>query len=350
MDKEMYKVTVGIPVYNAEKYVEKCILSVLNQTYRNIEILVVDDCGNDKSMNIIYELQKTHVNGSNIRVIVHSCNKGLSAARNTIIANASGKYIFFLDSDDFLSLDAIDVLFYAAEKYDSQVTYGSVRDIDISRDENNPIISYVNLPTIQLLGKDKFAEYVCQDIHYHIYVTSWNILFKTSFLMENNLKFVITRRGEDILFCSDFYPFVERAVLLENVTYNYLIRVDSLMGRQIRRNIDIAEIITQFRNDDYLTNRCIPLKNKSYYDVHCSKVVRYKFSTVCAVLKHRNQIDEKISNKLLKRNIKHPATLAEIYKFQHYRFFNLFFYVVAHLFPFLSVNIIKILGKLKGYI
>lgn len=344
------KVTIGMPVYNVERYLKKSLLSALEQTYSNIEVLVVDDCGNDHSMDIVYDLQKNHNNGGKIKVLKHSVNKGLAAARNTIIDNASGKYILFLDSDDYLSLDAVEILCSNADKYNSQVTYGSVRHVDISGDENNPVISYVKLPSVQLLEKDSFANYVCQDIHYHIYVTSWNILFLTEFITSNNLRFFITRRGEDILFCSDFYPLVERGVLLSDITYNYLLRTDSLMGRQQRQKISVEEVLIHLRNDDYLAQRCLSLKNKSYYDVHCSKVVRYKFSTICAVLKHKSQLSGEISNELLKKNLRHPATFSEILRFHRYRCFNLFFYFLSFLPASVVVAIIYLLGKKKNYI
>ena len=233
-----YDVTIGIPIYNVEGYVAKCMESALNQvTSCDIEILVVDDKGEDNSMKIVEEFSSNNANGSNVRIIRHEQNKGLSEARNTIIENARGKYILFLDSDDFLSLDAVELQFSAAKQYDTDVVMGSVRDIDITKDIDNPKITYVSVPDKQFIGEDEFAKFVCKDIHYHIYSTSWNILFKTEFLIKNKLKFV-TRRCEDILFCSDYYPLVERAVLLSNVTYNYMLRPGSILSRQGRGKIE----------------------------------------------------------------------------------------------------------------
>lgn len=345
-----YDVTIGIPVYNVEGYVAKSLESALNQeTSCQIEILLVDDRGIDHSMKVIEEIISKNPRGNIVKIIQHDHNMGLSEARNTIIKNALGKYIIFLDADDYLSLDAIELQYSAAKQYDTDVVMGSVRDIDITKDVDNPLITYVNVPDKHFFGKDKFAMFVCEDIHYHIYSTSWNILFKTEFLRTNGLTFV-TRRCEDILFCSDYYPLVERAVLLSNVTYNYMLRPGSILSRQGREKIDPKEIMVQLGNDDYLTEGCNKLRGKPYYEVHCSKVVRYKFSTVCAYLKHRSQIDGNIAFKLLRNNMKHPSKLHEILRYKRYRLFNLLFYVIGVMPPLLSVCVVYLLGKFRKYI
>ena len=84
-------VSIGIPIYNVELYIEKCLNSVFAQTYMNLEVLAIDDCGQDKSMDIVYDLHKTHPRGAILKIIKHEFNKGLGKARNTAINNASGK-------------------------------------------------------------------------------------------------------------------------------------------------------------------------------------------------------------------------------------------------------------------
>ena len=86
-------VSIGIPVYNVEPYIEKCLLSVLNQTYENLEILVVDDCGSDNSMQIVSKLQRNTPRGFCLRIITQSKNGGSGEARNAVINQAQGKYL-----------------------------------------------------------------------------------------------------------------------------------------------------------------------------------------------------------------------------------------------------------------
>ena len=102
------KVSVLIPVYNVEKYIARCLDSVLAQTFQDFEIIVVDDCGTDDTMHIVDEYaQKDH----RIKIIHHDKNHGPMVARQTAYINASGKYIIFLDSDDFLQPNAIETLY-----------------------------------------------------------------------------------------------------------------------------------------------------------------------------------------------------------------------------------------------
>ena len=87
-------VTIGIPVYNVEPYIEKCLLSVLNQTYQHLEVLVVDDCSTDKSLDVVLRLKEQHPNGHWIKVVRQPRNMGVSEARNVVIDLAKGKYLF----------------------------------------------------------------------------------------------------------------------------------------------------------------------------------------------------------------------------------------------------------------
>ena len=123
LPKEM-KVSIIIPVHNVAPYVEECIQSVLRQDYKNLEIIIIDDCGMDNSMELVEELVKN--SSRDIVILRHDYNKGLSAARNTGIKQATGDYIFFLDSDDFIETYCISVLVEIAKDcVDADMVYGS---------------------------------------------------------------------------------------------------------------------------------------------------------------------------------------------------------------------------------
>ena len=112
-------VSVIIPVYNVEKYLEECIDSVLAQTYQNIEIILVDDGSTDSSGLICDRYAEKNTNIS----VIHQKNSGLSAARNSGLNKANGDYIYFLDSDDYISADAIEKLFSIAENDKSDIVF-----------------------------------------------------------------------------------------------------------------------------------------------------------------------------------------------------------------------------------
>ena len=115
-DKEL--VSIIIPVYNVEKYIEKCLRSVMFQTYRNIEIIVVNDKTPDNSMDIVRRLA---AEDNRIVIFEHEVNSKQGAARNTGLKACKGEYIIFLDSDDVLTLDAVEILYKAIKKDNSDM-------------------------------------------------------------------------------------------------------------------------------------------------------------------------------------------------------------------------------------
>ena len=122
----MEKITIIVPIYNVEKYIKESIESAINQTYKNLEIILVDDGSTDSSGKIcdIYKQRDKRV------IVVHQKNKGLSGARNTGLDLATGKYIMFLDPDDMLELNACEVLYNFIEKTDAEFVTGNYRNMD----------------------------------------------------------------------------------------------------------------------------------------------------------------------------------------------------------------------------
>ena len=184
------EVSIIIPIYNVEKYVIDCLNSVLNQTFRNIEIILVDDCGKDNSMKLINDFLCEYKGDINISTVTHDKNKGLSAARNTGMNVSNGKYVYFLDSDDTLPPDAIEKLFMEAKKYQADVVMGNFNVVGAKW-------KYV-LKTIGYLNNNKkiFIDYLKN----RWFVMACNKLIKKSFLLDNGIEFKTNLLHEDILF------------------------------------------------------------------------------------------------------------------------------------------------------
>ena len=340
-------VTIGIPVYNVEPYIEKCLLSVLNQTYQNLEILVVDDCGSDNSMAIVSSLVQTHSRGTAVRIIKHVQNKGIGEARNTIIKECRGKYVYFIDSDDFMEPNAIELLCAQSEKYETDVAIASHRKVALNTGEELPTYQYKSFR--RFYGEDAFANYVCSDLRWHVAIVVWNILFSVDFLRTNNLLFA-GRKDEDALFLSDYYSEVKSAVIMPDITYNYVVRPDSIMGYMARKMIPIREIYERFNTDAIMTEHCARLRGRSFYDVHCARVMKHKFRAVCVALRHRKRFTEPLPNREICQELKHPATFEEILKFKRYRMFHIFFYSISRMPSSLTVLAAFIVGKLLRWI
>lgn len=118
MEDVNVKVTIGVPVYGVEKYMERCAVSLFEQTYPNIEYIFLDDCSPDRSIDILREvMDKFPGRAEDTKIIAHERNRGLAAARNTIVANATGEFIMWVDSDDYIDVHTVEKL-VAAQKRD----------------------------------------------------------------------------------------------------------------------------------------------------------------------------------------------------------------------------------------
>lgn len=340
-------VSIGVPVYNVEPYIEKSVLSVLNQTYPYIEVIIVDDCSTDNSLEVIENIKCSHPRGGDLKIYKNLQNSGPGVSRNKVIDVSSGKYVYFIDSDDFIDENTIEIMVNQAEIHQADIVIASMQAVYYDTNEIEPAFSYPSLKIIK--GEDAFANYVCSDLHSRIGISACNTLFDLSFLRNNNLRFA-ARKDEDALFLSDYYSEVKCAVLMPNITYNYLVRPGSIMGNQERAQIPVEEIRERFRTDRIMTNNCRRLKTRSFYDVHCSRVVKHKFRAACIALRHRNKFSEKLSDKEIRSEIIHPATFAEILNFKRYKFYNLFFFFICKLPSRMTVGICFVLGKLIRWI
>lgn len=340
-------VSIGIPVYNVEPYIEKCLLSALSQSYENLEILVVDDCGSDNSMAIVSGLIQTHSRGNIVRIIHHKLNKGIGEARNTIIKECKGKYVYFIDSDDFIEPNAIDLLCAQAEKFETDVAIASHRKVALKTGEELPTYQYKSFQLFQ--GEDAFANYVCSDLRWHVAIVVWNILFSVEFLRTNNLLFA-GRKDEDALFLSDYYSEVKSAVIMPDITYNYVARPDSIMGYMARKKIPIREIHERFNTDAIMTEHCARLRGRSFYDVHCARVMKHKFRAACVALRHRKRFTEPLPIAEIHQELSYPVSLSDALKFKRYLLLHLFFYINGKMPPFISIGVTYLIGKLIRWI
>ena len=120
----MHKISIIVPIYNVEQYIERCARSLFEQTYDDIEYVFVDDCSPDNSLNILYEVLNDYPHRiSNVKIIRHIENKGLTAARNSGLEVATGDYIAHCDSDDWVSTNMYEILLKKAIDCDADIVY-----------------------------------------------------------------------------------------------------------------------------------------------------------------------------------------------------------------------------------
>lgn len=349
--KYKFLVTVGMPVYGVEQYIRKCMLSVLNQTFQDdIEILAVDDLGPDNSIEIIKELQTTHPRGKNIRIITQPKNMGCWAARNRILEEAQGEYIFLLDSDDYISEDCIEKLYTEAKNNNSEAVYGSVKPVDVDGNYKEIGQDYLNQPYMVFNENDGLARFANQSIHPTFRDYIWNTLIKHDFIENNNIRFKKAKFCDDMICSCDMTPLVKNAVLIPDYTYFYVIRDNSLSNYQYRKTIKLDDIKEFIRIYSYLKDKCKVLKDKDYFETRCTKGIILMFYAVCGFLKNRERIEPKLENKTIRDAMRHPLKIHEILSFKKYKAINIAFYFLGVLPPSLAIRIIYTVGKKKKFI
>lgn len=346
------QISVGMPVWGVEKYIRRCLLSILDQDFEDMEVLVINDCTPDKSIDIVKEIISSHPKGNLVRIINQPHNMGCWAARNRILEEAKGKYILLIDSDDYFSDGAITKLFKKAEETNAEATYGSVFVVD---EDEKPIqnsgVDGINLPDVTLRGKDKLASFANDNIHklkLHNFI--WNVLLNSDFIKKHQLRFRKTKFWDDVLFNADMQPQVESATFLSDITYYYVIRPNSLSNFQARDIIKIEEIRQHINNQKYLKEQCLSLKEKPYFEIMMTKVVMAMLYTLIGVIRNRVKLSEPISNHEIHHAIRHPLSFMDIIKFEHYKTINLMLWMIGKMPSSLSVFMITFIGKAKKLI
>jgi glycosyltransferase involved in cell wall biosynthesis len=336
-----YDVTIGIPVYQAEKYLSRALESALAQSFPSIEFLIVDDGSTDDSLEIVKGFQKNHSRGTAIRLISHDQNLGVSAARNRIIEEASGFFLYFMDADDVIAGNTITLLMDNIQRYEAEIAFGSYEKI--GTDGKRDVYQY---PELQLLGEDKLAVFAYRK-YAGIQASACNYLVKTSLLRDNHHHFINTDYWEDFVFTFDLVTFVSRAVLLPDITYSYFCYENSLSRYQQRSQIPKEEILRNARTVNHLRETSSILYNKVYYPNRCYIIVMTGFYMALHVLKRRQNITPSISDGEIRAMLAHPATFRQICYFRQSRWKNLVLYLLGGLPAGLCVTLIHIIGKLK---
>ena len=215
-------VSVIIPIYNSEKYIIRCLNSVVSQTINDLECILIDDCGNDNTLSLIEKYLKEYNGPKQFKVIRHQNNCGVATARNTGIKAASGTYLFFLDSDDAIVEDCIESLLNLYRAYpDIVMAQGNAMD------ENGEISTYgchENVP--EYINKK-------EDILFYLLskLTSvpWNRLIKKSFVIKNSLFFLDGKVHEDMLWTYFVAKYADAIAYTNKSTYIYYTNANSIM-------------------------------------------------------------------------------------------------------------------------
>ena len=262
-------VSVIIPVYNCENYIEKCIESVLLQSYENFEMILIDDGSPDNSGAIC---DKYAEKDSRVRVI-HKSNGGVSSARKKGIENSTSAYISFIDSDDYIEPDYLEKLMNAAQKTDSDVVCCNCIDEGITGQPNICIEKEQTLDSVQSMLDCYFSG---QRFAYVI----WGKVFKKS--IAEKLEFVKIRYTEDTHMMLQAFTLSKKISLIPYSGYHYIAQPDSAMAVSKLFNVCMDSLVTT----EFLLKLSIKTGEK-YAEIAKKKAVTTLFNTLSACAKQQ---------------------------------------------------------------
>lgn len=249
----MPKASVIIPVYNAEKYLRQCLNSVLNQTLNDIEIICVDDGSSDTSISILEEYAR---NDSRVNVLKKN-HSGAGAARNLALSKALGKYVYFMDADDYCDISLLEKTVYQAELVGADiVVFGFYRVDEVTGKRtafSGMNVSYVD-NTFEFSYKNN-PEKICSLIN----PTPWNKLLRKDFLLDNGLKYLTLTTTNDITFATLCALKASKITYISEQLYYYRIGLSKSITSKKRKHLHDFVVATLAVDEG--------AKNLIYYDL-----------------------------------------------------------------------------------
>lgn len=305
-------VSVIVPIYNVEKYLRRCIESLINQTYYEIEIILVNDGSPDDSEKICKEYM---LKDKRIKLI-NKENGGLSDARNVGLKNSQGKYVYFIDSDDWCEKNTIECM----------VTQMELLDVDLcvcgySVDYFNENFSIIkNLESKVFQGKPQIAESIHELDSNGMFNIVWNKMYKNNIIIENNILFKKDGiPGEDLLFNNAYFKKIHSICFIEEILYHYMRQDEDSLVTQYRENL--YSKILYFNQEIELLYKYFDMNNEKYQNVYINKIMENILACIPNIYRDNNlnflqrqiylkQIKE---DRFFKKNIKkaNPKTLNE---------------------------------------
>lgn len=296
-------VTVIIPIYNVEKYLDRCVESVVNQTYKNLEIILVDDGSPDNCPKMCDEWAQRD---GRIKV-VHKQNAGLGMARNTGIENATGKYIFFFDSDDYVDVTIVEKCVLSAEKQGAEaVIYGRCEVYDDGR-----IIKKELRPTKEVFTGQEVVDILLPSMFTYdmgFGVSAWGKMFSLDTFRKFSLRFVSEREiiSEDAYFALEFFSHISVATIVNESLYFYYKRDDSL-SRVFRADRHSKNDIFYQKSIEYINvaqlPRCVVTHFTARYHMYALSAMKQLLSSDMTKSEKKSRLKEMFRSTVLRGSL-----------------------------------------------
>lgn len=234
------KVSVILPIYNVAAYLPKCLDSLINQTLQEIEIICVNDCSPDNSLQI---LQQYASKDSRVKII-DQANTGPGVARNNGIKAAKGEYVGFVDPDDWAEPEMFAKMYIAAKKHNADIVECGVKTHNEKSGKTKEKQGFAAIAGKKAFSALDYPEYIFDGI-----TSGWNKLCRRTFLVENNIYYSNGRAAEDHYFTVVARLKAQVAVCLPEALYNYLVRQSSLTQSPSKANLDVPLFLAEIAKE-----------------------------------------------------------------------------------------------------
>lgn len=266
----MPQITVIVPVYNVEKYLNRCVDSILAQTFTDFELILVDDESPDNCGKICDEYSRK----DNRVKVIHKSNGGVSTARNFGLDMAKGEYVTFCDSDDYVSNDWLEVMYNAIieKQVDSiAINFSKVDDSGIEYGQTNKLQTKYVFETLEEKVKHISYDVLKGKTGWE----AWTRLFKADLIRNNNLRFCETceNYAEDMAFVIEYIIVSNSTYVLEYSGYHYFLRSNSMM-RTVKNSIKLNAMNEVSLHIYNFINKKYKFSLKKYTQIHCSVLYR----------------------------------------------------------------------------
>jgi glycosyltransferase involved in cell wall biosynthesis len=239
-------VSINIPVFKCEDYIVRCLDSVKNQTYQNLEIILVNDCTPDNSVALIEKYIAEH---PDLKMVLYhnENNEGLSVVRNRGIELSAGKYIYMLDSDDYISTDCIEKLVAVSEKENSDITVGETICFD-SKENKEKLLFPIKTQEKSLEGNDFiFERFIDGDWP----IIAPNKLYNREWINANKLRFIKGLFSQDELWAFHCAFKINKIAFIKDITYIYYLHGASTIFNKKKINFENHQTIVEYFTKGY---------------------------------------------------------------------------------------------------
>jgi len=227
----MEKVSVIIPVYNGEKYLERTLNSVLAQTFKDFEVICINDLSKDNSLEILKEYEKKD---NRIKIINNSQNLGAALTRNVGIDNAKGKYIYFLDADDYIDEKYLECMVQKIENENCNI----VLNMSIQSESNGTFSQFHHPSMPQIKPEGQYLDKITTIHDAPCFI--WARIYRKSFLNDNKLRFLDIHATDDVVFNAIVNMYTDKTFVFYGEKYHYTVNNTSLTG--IAKSVDDRDL------------------------------------------------------------------------------------------------------------